>query len=123
MVGSKWGEAVNIMTIGEHRAVIQFNPETGMFRGEFLGLNGGADFYADSVAGLQQEGEVSLRAFLDVCREKGIEPMRFFSGKFQVRLSEAMHARAVELAAAQGISLNQLVQQAIEIRIAEGQVA
>ena len=62
------------MTIGGHRAVSQFDPETGMFRSEFLGLNGGADFYADSVAGLQREGEASLRTFLDLCREKGIEP-------------------------------------------------
>lgn len=48
----------NVMEIGGHRAVIQFDPEIGMFRGEFLGLNGGADFYADSVAGLQQEGKL-----------------------------------------------------------------
>ena len=62
----------NVMEIGGHRAVIQFDPAAGVFRGEFLGLNGGADFYADSVAGLQQEGETSLRVFLEMCAEKGI---------------------------------------------------
>lgn len=45
------------MKIRGHRAVFQFNLEIGMFRGKCPGLNGGADFYADSVSGLQQEGE------------------------------------------------------------------
>ena len=111
---------MNVMTINDHRALIQFDPETGMLRGEFLGLNGGADFYSDSVAGLQCEGELSLRTFLDVCREKGIEPLRHFSGKFQLRVPEELHARAAETAAARGVSLNQLVQQALELELRDG---
>ena len=93
---------MNIMTIGRHRAVIQLDPEIGMFRGEFLGLYGGADFHSDCIAGLQREGEASLRIFLDLCREKGIEPARSFSGKFQLRVPEELHARAAETAAARG---------------------
>lgn len=103
----------NVMIILGHRAVIRFDPEIGLFRGEFIGLNGGADFYADSVEGLRREGEASLRLFLDVCREKGIQPQRIFSGKFQVRIPAELHALATEAATARGISLNQLVQEAI----------
>ncbi|OUI83466.1 DNA repair protein [Gluconobacter sp. DsW_056] len=103
----------NTMTIGGHRAVIQFDPDLGMFRGEFLGLNGGADFYADSVERLVREGETSLRVFLEMCAEKGIDPVKHYSGKFQVRISEDIHARAVTAAAAKGVSLNQFVQDAI----------
>ncbi|ARW47401.1 type II toxin-antitoxin system HicB family antitoxin [Acetobacter pasteurianus] len=103
----------NVMEIGGHRAVIQFDPEIEMFRGEFLGLNGGADFYADSVAGLQQEGEASLRVFMEMCAEKGIDPVKHYSGRFVVRLPEEVHARAVEIAAARGVSLNRLVQDAL----------
>lgn len=104
----------NTMTIGGHQAVIQFDPEIRMFRGEFVGLNGGADFYSDSVAGLAVEGEASLRVFLEMCAEKGIEPVRRYSGKFQVRVPEGVHAQAVTAAAARGVSLNQFVQDAIE---------
>lgn len=45
----------NTVTIGGHQAVIQFDSEIGMFRREFLGLNGGADFYSESVPGLAAE--------------------------------------------------------------------
>ena len=54
----------NIMAIDGYRAVIQYDPEVEMFRGEFVGLNGGADFYADSVSDLRKEGRVSSAFFL-----------------------------------------------------------
>jgi len=104
----------NVMTIGGHRAVVQFDPDINMFRGEFLGLNGGADFYADSIEGLHREGEISLKVFLAMCEEDGVDPVRHFSGKFQVRVPETVHAQAAEAARAKGVSLNQFVQEAIE---------
>jgi len=66
----------NVMMIGGHRAAIQYDPELDTFRGEFVGLNGGADFYGASVQELREEGELSLKAFLDMCKEKGIDPLR-----------------------------------------------
>lgn len=66
----------DVMTIDGHQAVIHFDPKTDMFRGEFVGLTGGADFYADSLAGLAAEGATSLKVFLDVCKEKGVAPTR-----------------------------------------------
>ena len=56
---------MNTMTVGEYQAVIAFDPDIQMFRGEFVGLNGGADFYAADVPGLKREGEVSLREGLE----------------------------------------------------------
>lgn len=64
----------NAMTIDGHEAGITFDPEIQMFRGEFLGLNGGADFYAKDVKGLQREGKLSLKVFLDACVEDGVKP-------------------------------------------------
>lgn len=49
----------NVM-IRNQQAVISYDSEIEMFRGEFVGLNGGADFYAPDVAGLRHEGEISL---------------------------------------------------------------
>ena len=56
-----------------------------MFRGEFVGINGGADFYASTVDDLRKEGEISIKAFLEMCAEDGIEPRKNFSGKFNLR--------------------------------------
>ena len=62
----------NVMIIDGHKAVIQYEPKTDVLRGEFVGLNGGADFYADNVADLHREGMASLQTFLEVCREQGL---------------------------------------------------
>ncbi|WP_244743409.1 type II toxin-antitoxin system HicB family antitoxin [Mesorhizobium sp. L-8-10] len=84
-----------------------------MLRGEFVGLNGGADFYAESVHALIEEGSKSLTVYLEMCREKGIEPRRKFSGRFNVRLDPDDHAAAVIAAAAAGKSLNEWIVRAI----------
>ena len=99
----------NMMIINGHKAIIHYDPETELLRGEFIGLNGGADFYADNVADLHKEGAVSLQTFLDVCKEQGIEPYKHYSGRFNVRVSPQLHAAAVAAAAAKNISLNEWV--------------
>jgi predicted HicB family RNase H-like nuclease len=104
----------NIMTIGDYRALVQYDPDIDMFRGEFIDLNGGADFYASDVGSLQHEGEISLRVFLEMCREDGADPLRRFSGKFDVRISPNLHADIAAAARTSGKSLNQWVSDALE---------
>jgi predicted HicB family RNase H-like nuclease len=57
---------MNVMEINGVKAVIAFDPDINMFRGEFVGLNGGADFYSADIDGLRGEGETSLKVFLDL---------------------------------------------------------
>jgi predicted HicB family RNase H-like nuclease len=104
---------MNTMTINDYQAVISFDPDIQMFRGEFVGLNGGADFYARDVEGLRREGEISLNVFLDACAEDGVEPRKHFSGKFSLRVDPVIHAAATIAAAAHGQSLNQWAADAL----------
>lgn len=104
----------NTMVINGYTAVIKYDPEIEMFRGEFVGLNGGADFYATDIEGLKREGLASLQVFLDMCAEDGVEPRKEFSGKFNVRVPPALHADMAAAAAAEGKSLNQWVVEALE---------
>jgi predicted HicB family RNase H-like nuclease len=90
-----------------------FDPDIQMFRGEFIGLNGGADFYAKDVDGLRREGEISLRVVLEACAEDGVDPHKHFSGKFSLRVAPELHEAAAIAAAAQGQSLNQWATEAI----------
>lgn len=110
------------MKIDGHQAVITYDPEIELFRGEFIGLNGGADFYAADVAGLQREGAISLTIFLRTCEEKGIEPFKNFSGKFVLRVDPAIHEAAAVAAAADGKSLNQWASEvlALSLKAADG---
>lgn len=104
---------MNTMTINGYQAVISYDSDIQMFRGEFVGLNGGADFYAKDVDGLRHEGEISLRVFLEACAEDGVDPRKHFSGKFSLRVDPGLHEAAATAAAAHGQSLNQWAAEAI----------
>lgn len=104
----------NIMTIQGYKALISYDAETELFRGEFLDVNGGADFYAADVNSLKQEGQLSLAIFLEECEKRGIEPKKHYSGKFILRISPEAHEAAVIAAHASGLSLNQWTTKVIE---------
>ena len=59
---------INTMELNGFQAIIKYDPEIEIFRGEFLGLNGGADFYANDIDGLKQKRITSLNVFLDACK-------------------------------------------------------
>ena len=104
---------INTMMINGYKAVITYDSDIELFRGEFIGLNGGADFYGSDVQSLRREGAESLKVFLEVCKESGIEPKKQYSGRFNVRINPKLHEDAMAAAIAQGISLNELVSRAI----------
>ena len=105
---------MNVMTIEGYHATIEFDPDLDMFRGEILGLSGGADFYGKNPKELRAEFKRSLNIFLEVCAEKGVEPRRNFSGKFNLRISPQLHEKLAIAAQARGQSINALAQQALQ---------
>lgn len=104
---------MKMMTIQGYPAAITFDPDIKLFRGEFLGLNGGADFYAKDLDGLRQEGDLSLKVFLEACAEDGVNPRKPKSGELSLHLDPALHEAAVMAAAAQGQSVDQWAADAI----------
>jgi predicted HicB family RNase H-like nuclease len=109
---------MNLMTVDGYQAKIEYDEELDIFRGEILGLSGGADFYGKNPKELRSEFRKSLQVFLEVCKEKGIEPRRQFSGKFNLRIPPALHEKLAIEAQAQGKSINSLAQEALQERIA-----
>lgn len=99
----------NVMTFEDgYKAVIAYDPEIEMFRGEFVGLNGAADFYAADLEGLKREGKTSLEVFLEVCAEKGISPKKQ-AGRFALRLDPETYQSVAIAASASGKSIDQFI--------------
>ena len=105
---------MDLMTVDGYQAKIDYDADLDMFRGEILGLSGGADFYGKNPKELRAEFKKSLQVFLDVCREKGIEPRRNYSGKFNLRITPELHERLAIVAQAEGKSINTLAQEALK---------
>ena len=109
---------MSMMTLDGYNARIEYDAELDLFRGEILGLTGGADFYGKNPKALRAEFKKSLQVFLDVCREKGMEPRRNYSGRFNLRIPPDLHEKLAIVAQAEGKSINTLAQEALRQRVA-----
>ena len=58
-------------------------------------------------SGLQREGAISLRVYLDACAKNGSEPLAKASGALNLRVAPELHRAAKLAAKASGKSLNQ----------------
>jgi len=105
---------MSMMVVEGYQAKIEYDPALDMFRGEILGLNGGADFYGSNPDELRQEFHKSLKIFLEVCQEKGLEPRRHYSGKFNLRIPPELHERVAIMSQATGKSINILAKEALQ---------
>ena len=105
---------MNIMEVDGFKAKIEFDPDLDLFRGEVLGLNGSADFYGKSPASLRKEFRNSLKIFLEVCEEKGVEPTKEYSGKFNLRIPPSLHSEISARATAANKSINQWVSEVLK---------
>ncbi len=110
---------MNTMTLEGYHAKIEYDADLDSFRGEILGLNGGADFYGRNPKELRAEFAKSLQVFLEVCKEKGIEPRRHYSGRFNLRIPPELHEQLAIAAQAKGTSVNKLAQEALQKEISD----
>ena len=105
---------MNLMKVDGYHAKIEYDEATDQFRGEILGISGGADFYGSSPDELRREFKRSLEVFLEVCKEQGIEPRRQYSGKFNLRITPELHEKLAMSAEVQGKSINALAQEVLQ---------
>ena len=105
---------MNMMEIDGYKAKIDYDPDLDQFRGEILGLNGSADFYGKSPASLRKEFKSSLKVFLEVCEEEGINPKKVYSGKFNLRIPSRLHREIAARANATDKSINQWVSEVLK---------
>lgn len=109
----------NILKINGYSAKISFDSDREYFRGEFIDINGYADFYATDIKGLYDEGEKSLSIFLKACEEDGISPDKSYSGKFILRMSPQLHSKITTIAISEDTAINNLLLNIINKGIKE----
>lgn len=97
---------------------VHFSAEDKVFHGKIEGIDDLVTFEGQSVDELLKSFHEEVDDYIKLCKEMGKEPMRSYKGSFNVRIPPEMHRRVVETATKMGLSLNQLVQKAIEKELA-----
>ncbi len=81
------------MTQDGYVAVIEYDPDLDTFAGRVVNLSSPVTFYGRTPEELRKEFMASVRTYLDICRERGIEPEKPYSGRFNVRQARNCTAR------------------------------
>lgn len=92
---------------------VEYDDEAKIFHGEVLGIKDVITFQGTNVDELEQAFRDSVDDYLDFCKERGEEPDRPFSGKFNLRIPPELHAKLSFAAQLQGESLNNYIAKAL----------
>ncbi len=93
---------------------VHFSTDDGVFFGKIEGVNDLVTFEASSVDELARAFHEAVDDYLTLCKKAGKKPRKSYKGSFNIRTTPDIHRKATELAARRGVSLNQLVQTALE---------
>lgn len=96
---------------------VHFSAEDEVFHGKIEGINALVTFEGETVTNLKKAFIEAVDDYLIFCKEKGISPEKSYKGSFNVRIEPKLHKQASFIAVAEGITLNQFVQRAIEQEI------
>jgi predicted HicB family RNase H-like nuclease len=96
---------------------VYLSEDDEMFYGKIEGISDCIMFEGSSVTELKQMFREAVNEYIEDCKRYNKTLLKSFKGSFNVRVKPDIHQRAAMLATVKGISLNQLVQKAIEREI------
>ena len=106
------------MTYKGYIGTVRYSEEDEVFHGKIEAINDLIMFEGSSVKELKKAFHEAVDDYLETCKEMGRAPQKPFKGSFNVRIPSDLHRKAVERATKMGESLNQLVQKALEEKVA-----
>lgn len=93
---------------------MHFSAKDEIFFGRIEGINDLVTFEGENVKQLKSAFQEAVNDYLELCDQAGKPVTKSYKGSFNVRIPRELHRKSAEKALLSGISLNQLVQKALE---------
>lgn len=93
---------------------VEYDDEAKIFHGEVLGIRDVITFQGTTVEEIDQAFKDSVNDYLAFCKERGEDPERPFSGKFNLRIPPDLHAKLSISAHIHGESLNSYITKTLQ---------
>jgi predicted HicB family RNase H-like nuclease len=97
---------------------VTFSAEDNILHGKIECIEDLILFEGGSVIEIKNAFKEAVEDYIEICKKTNMPLMKSFRGSINLRVTPDLHQKAAKLAATKGISLNQLVQKAIEREIA-----
>jgi len=98
----------------DYQGVVEFDYDASIFFGEVMGLRDVITFQGKTVEEMEQSFQDSIDEYLKFCEELGREAEKPFSGRFNVRITPALHRAVAARAKRENKSLNQWISERLE---------
>ena len=93
---------------------VHFSAQDGVLFGKIEGINDLITFEGTTVEEINNAFREAVDDYIDICKETGKTLQKSYKGSFNVRIAPELHKKAVQKSLILGISLNKLVQRALE---------
>jgi len=104
----------NLLSYKGFYGSVNFSAADDVFYGKVEGVQDLVSFEGATVKELRQEFQKAVEDYISFCKKNGNPIQKSLMGSFNIRIKPDTHQRAALAALQKNISLNQLVQQAIE---------
>ena len=111
----------NTLKYRGYHGQIEFSAEDNLFVGHVIGIQDSLNFHGSSIDEITVSFHDCIDGYLEMCNTFGRDPDKEYKGSFNVRISPPLHRSAAIQAEAEGKSLNQFIQEAIEEKLSPGQ--
>lgn len=92
---------------------VHFDSEDEIFYGKIEGINDLVTFEGREVKELKKAFQEAVEDYMSICADLNKNPHKSFKGSFNIRINPELHRLAYQIATLEGVSLNQLIQDAI----------
>lgn len=104
-----------------YTGTVEYSDEDDCLFGKVRGLHGVLISYEGStVEEIRKDFEGAIDDYLISCKERGVEPVKPYSGKFVVRMTSDLHSRVAAYAESTGTTINELINRAVKNEVERG---
>ena len=104
----------NTMIYKGYIGSVEFSEEDCIFYGSLQGIKSLVDYDGATAKELIEDFHNAVDNYLEVCTAEGVEPERPYKGSFNIRISPDLHKKAAIYAINHNVSLNSVVEQALQ---------
>ena len=103
----------NVLRYQDFVGTVQYNATDKLFHGKLAFITDLVTFEGSSVAELETAFIEAVEDYIDLCEQVDKKPEKRFAGSFNIRMKPELHRRAAIASLEKGLSLNQLIVDAV----------
>jgi predicted HicB family RNase H-like nuclease len=104
----------DVIKYKDHLGSVRFSAEDKVFYGKIEGVDDLVTFEGKSVDELVSAFAEAVEDYIELCDQTKKPVQKSYKGSFNVRIDPALHKNAAILSSTLGLSLNELVEEAIQ---------